>query len=173
MGPEQDRDAVADAGPLIHLSQIGAIALLRIFSAVHIPDGVWAETVGKGRVQSNDLESAADIHRHNVDAQSLQQFAATLGTTGLHAAETECPLLCRDLPAPLLLTDDMAAREAAQRQGVRPVGSLGVAVRAFYCGQIPLSEAERCIRQLFDVSSLFVTKAIVDLAIEQLRQQPT
>lgn len=32
--------AVADAGPLIHLNEIGALSLLNGFSAIHIPEGV-------------------------------------------------------------------------------------------------------------------------------------
>jgi hypothetical protein len=37
-------------------------------------------------------------------------------------------------------------------------------------GRLSLAEAERSIEALYDVSTLFVTRAIVDLAIEQLRQ---
>ena len=36
-------EAVADAGPLIHLYEINAIDLLRVFSIVHIPDRVGDE----------------------------------------------------------------------------------------------------------------------------------
>ena len=35
-------------------------------------------------------------------------------------------------------------------------------------GRISLADAERHITDLYDVSSLFVTRAIVELAIEQL-----
>jgi len=41
-------------------------------------------------------------------------------------------------------------------------------VRAYRVGPISLAEAERHIVELYDVSSLFVTRAIVELAIEQL-----
>ena len=36
--------AVADAGPLIHLSEIGCLSLLRIFDRLSIPDAVWFVT---------------------------------------------------------------------------------------------------------------------------------
>ena len=32
---------VTDAGPLIHLNEIGCLSLLRIFETVHVPDAVW------------------------------------------------------------------------------------------------------------------------------------
>ena len=171
MGPGQDLVAVADAGPLIHLSQIDALPLLGVFSMVHVPDAVWAETVGAGRVCAADLNRAAVVRRHEIDAPTLRQFIQQFGPFPLHPGETEALLLCRRLAAPLLLVDDLAAREAARRQGVRPVGSLGIVVRAYHTGRIPLARAEECIQRLCRVSSLFVTKTIADLAVEQLRGQ--
>jgi len=169
VGPGQDLFAVADAGPLIHLNQIDQLPLLGVFSRVDIPGAVWAETVGAGRVAQRDLENAVPIRRREIDAPALQQFVQQFGPFPLHPGEMEALVLCRQLGAALLLVDDLAAREAAQRQGVRPVGSLGVVVRAYHAGRIPLARAEDCIQRLYRVSSLFVTQAIADLAIEQLR----
>ncbi len=168
MGPEQDCVAVADAGPLIHLTQIGALPLLGVFSQVYVPDAVWAETVGADRVRFRDLEAAVVVRRHETDPAALRQFVQELDLHSLHAGETEALLLCRRLAVPLLLADDLAAREVAQRQGIRPVGSLGIVVRACHNGRIPRATAEEYIRQLYHVSSLFVTQTIADLAIEQL-----
>ncbi len=170
MGPEQDCVAVADAGPLIHLGQIDARSLLGVFSQVHVPDAVWAETVGTGRVRLCDLEAAVVFRRHEIDPAGLRQFVQESDLRSLHPGETEALLLCRRLAVPLLLTDDLAARAAAQRQGIRPVGSLGIVVRACHNGRIPLATAEEYIHQLYHVSSLFVTQTIADLAIEQLRR---
>jgi predicted nucleic acid-binding protein len=72
---------------------------------------------------------------------------------------------------PVLLTDDLAVRDTARRFGLIPVGSLGVVVRAYRVGDISLEDAEQHLADLYDVNSLFVTRAIVDLAIEQLRSQ--
>ena len=58
---------------------------------------------------------------------------------------------------------------AAKAAGIRPVGSLGIVVRAFHLGRIPLPEAEDALDQLYTASTLFVTRAIVELAVEQLR----
>ncbi len=172
MGPCKNLDlaAVADAGPLIHLGEIDSLPLLGIFSSIIVPDGVWTETVGAGRVRVNKLESAVAVHRRAVDAIALRRFIEEFGFARLHPGESECLFLCRRFGVPLLLADDLAAREAAQRQGVRPVGSLGIVVRAFHVGRISLPEAEECIHRLYHVSSLFVTQTITDLAIEQLHR---
>ena len=55
--------------------------------------------------------------------------------------------------------------------GGHPVGP-GIVVRAYHGGRISLAKAENCVQRLYDVSSLFVAKAIADLAMEQLRQLP-
>ncbi len=76
-----------------------------------------------------------------------------------------------EVGVPILLTDDLAVRDAAKRLGLTPVGSLGVIVRAYRLGHIILTQAEHRIAALYDASSLFVTRAIVELAIEQLHER--
>jgi predicted nucleic acid-binding protein len=78
-------------------------------------------------------------------------------------------LLCSQLSIEVLLTDDLVVRRAAKDLGLIPVGSLGIIARAYWMGQIGLETAERRLKELQTVSSLFVTPAIVDLAIERLR----
>ena len=63
----------------------------------------------------------------------------------------------------------MAVRDAARRLHIVPVGSLGIVISAFKGEEITLQEAELYIAELHDVSSLFVARAIAELAIEQLR----
>jgi hypothetical protein len=55
LGTGQIEAAVADAGPIIHLAEIGCLAFLRLFKQLHVPQMVWAETVGLGRVVENSL----------------------------------------------------------------------------------------------------------------------
>lgn len=137
MGLGKDLVAVSDAGPLIHLAQIGNLQLLDIFSSVHIPDAVWMETVTAGRVDGTELTAVANIRRHAIDDAALRRFVQEFGPFSLHQGETEALLLCRRLDSPLLLADDLAAREAAWRQGVRPVGSLGIVVRVSWRPHFP------------------------------------
>ena len=66
------------------------------------------------------------------------------------------------------MTDDMAVREETYRLNLIPIGSLGIVVKAYRLGHIPLNKAKQYIVSLYDISSLFVTRAIVEIAIEQL-----
>ena len=162
--------AVADAGPLIHLAEIGSLTLLRICDSLNIPDAVWSEIVGQDRVSSSALLVLDKIQRHTLASPEVLQFIHDRQLDHLHTGECEALYLCQVIHSSLLLTDDLAARDTARRLGITPVGSLGVVVRAYRLGQLSLTDAEKCISDLHDVSSLFVTKAIVELALEQLRK---
>lgn len=126
MGPGRVTRAAVDAGPLIHLSEIGRPSLLELFEAIHIPDAVWGETVERHRVPALDL---SNLHRHTLPAEEVAHFTRESLPERLHLGERECLYLCRRLGLPLVLTDDLAVRDAAKRLGVQPVGSLGIVVK--------------------------------------------
>ncbi len=134
---------------------------------MHAPEAVWREVVGQGYVPQADL--LACHVGHEPYPTDIEAFVAAEGLSHLQRGEQECLHLCRRASISILLTDDLAARDAAQRLAITPVGSLGVIVRAFRLGRVTLEEAERLLRRLHDDTTLFVTPTIVDLAIEQLR----
>jgi predicted nucleic acid-binding protein len=159
---------VADAGPLIHLNEIGQLQLLSIFGSVFIPDAVWIESVINGTVRKEDIEQLVSCRRHTLNVTDVVQFVAQNRLEHLQSGECECLCLCVRSAVPLLLTDDLAVRDAAKRLDLMPVGSLGLVVRAYRIGLLTLAAAEHCLRDLQSVSSLYVVPAIVELAIEQL-----
>jgi len=160
--------AVADAGPLIHLTEVGGLHFLGIFDALHIPDAVWAETVGRDRVSASDVLRLGIVQRHSMSESEVSGFAQENNLEDLQDGEQESLCLCQQIGVITLLTDDLAVRKAARHLKLTPVGSLGVVVRAYHLGCISLIEAERYMADLYDVSSLFITRTIVELAIEQL-----
>jgi predicted nucleic acid-binding protein len=158
--------AVADTGPLIHLAEVGCLTLLSIFEDLHIPEGVWREAE---RPPSIRLELAF-AKRHFLSRDEVARFTADHELEKLQAGERESLLLCSRLGVPVLLTDDLAVRRVGKALGLTPVGSLGIIARAHRMGRINIETAERHLRELYTVSSLFVTQTIVDLAIESLRE---
>lgn len=162
--------AVLDAGPLIHLAEIDSLHLLTIFGALHMPGAVWAETVEQGGIDPTDIEVRGNVRREAVAESALQTFSRRPDVGDLHRGERACLYVCQERNIGTLLTDDLAVRHAARRLGITPVGSLGIVVRAYRLGRLTLSDAELRLEALYDVSSLYVTRAIVELAITQLRQ---
>jgi len=171
MGTGRVGPAVADAGPIIHLSEVGSLPLPRVFERLHIPDAVWSETVEAGRVRAVDVLALGNVQRHTLPRAEVTRFVRERRLLGLHTGERKCLFPCQRSGVPLLLTDDLAVRRAAKGLGLTPVGSLGVVVKAYRLGHLSLAEAEHLIADLYDVSTLFVTRAIVELAIEQLRER--
>lgn len=165
MGNEEIIIAVADAGPLIHLSEIGCLTLLHVFDAIHIPHAVWLE-IGE---HSKNISEKLRVIRHNLSKPQISRFVNENGLEKLHSGEMECLYLCKQLNLSILLTDDLAVREAAKSLQITPVGSLGIVIKAYKNTKITRSEAERHIIDLYEISSLFVTRTIVELVIEQMK----
>ena len=162
--------AVADAGPVIHLNEIACLSLLQVLDAVAIPDAVWSEVCQPGRVPEEDLLALGNVRRELVPPDELARFVDEHDLHHVHPAEREALLLCQRISAPLILTDDLAVREAANRFSVTPVGSLGIVVRAYRAGRLSLDDAEQSLLALYETSTLYVTRAIVEMAVEQLRR---
>jgi predicted nucleic acid-binding protein len=161
--------ASVDAGPLIHLTEIGCLRFLNGFDALHVPDAIWFETVSQDRISQTDLLNVKNIQRHTLSKPEVEEFVNENNLSALHAGEQECLFVCMSENISVILTDDMAVRDVARRHHIVPVGSLGIVVSAFRRKEITLQEAECYIGDLHEVSSLFVTRAIVELAIKQLR----
>lgn len=167
MGNEEVKAAVSDAGPLIHLCEIDGLPLLHIFDVIHLPHAVNVE-ISDSR-ENISKEICVTVHRISETKTSL--FIIEKGLENLHAGEIGCLYLCKQINLPILLTDDLSVRDAAKSFQITPVGSLGIVVKAYKRGLISLVEAEQRITDLYDISSLFVTRTIVELAIEQLHRQ--
>jgi predicted nucleic acid-binding protein len=162
--------AVTDAGPLIHLTEIGCLHILSIFGNLHVPEAVWVETVESGRTSSEDFLKLSKVERHNIPQSNVTWFVEKNNLKDLHSGECECLYLCKQIGVPILLTDDLAVRGAAKHLKLVPVGSLGIVAKAYRLGKISMADAERYILNLYEVSSLFVTEVIVEMAIEQLQR---
>jgi predicted nucleic acid-binding protein len=162
--------AVADAGPIIHLNEVGCLPFLRVFNVLHIPDAVWAETVEQVRVSSDAVRRLGIVQRHSLPQAEITEFTGKQNLHALHQGERECLYLCKHISVPTLLTDDLAVRDTAKRLSLIAVGSLGIIAKAYRLGHVSLADAEKHMMSLYDVSSLFVTRTIVDLAIEELRK---
>ena len=123
MGDEDS--ALVDAGPILHLDEVGSLPLLQLFRTIHVPDGVWSETVGRRRIPGSRLLALGNLVRHSAPSAEVARFVRQHGLQALQGGERECLYLARDTGSTMLLTDDLAAREAAGRLGLAPVGSFG------------------------------------------------
>jgi predicted nucleic acid-binding protein len=120
---------VSNTSPLTNLAAIGQFDLLqRLYANLHIAQGVWEElNLGGKRWPGCDEVAKADwIELHSVQNQAL----VTALQRDLDRGEAESIALALELNADLVLLDEKEGRHAAQRLGLRVVGTVGVLLEA-------------------------------------------
>jgi predicted nucleic acid-binding protein len=152
--------AVSDAGPLIHLAEIDSLELLAMFDTLLVPETVYKE-VDAGGVP----DGLADLSYELVEADESR-----VGSEELDAGERAAIAVAEERGV-FLLTDDLAAREAAFDAGVEVHGSIGVIALGYGRGLLDRDEAASRMRALQRETSLFVTEAVVERGIRMLAEQ--
>jgi predicted nucleic acid-binding protein len=149
---------VLDAGPLIHLDELGAVHLLSGFSKLLVPTAVWTEA--KRHRPTLQLEA---IPEALVQDPADGRWAATTLVSGshLHVGELAALSLLHELGGGLLLTDDDAARAAAEALGFSAAGTLGIILRAVRRGQISSNQARDIASRLSAESTLHLSRKVL------------
>ncbi len=161
--------AVSDAGPAIHLLEVGCIELFSVFQTILPPEAVCKEIVRHAGVYGfQTVSKFSHVELHISDINEVDHFIIENDLNEMDSGERECLYLCKTKGIYHLLTDDLAVRNVSIRLGIQPVGSLGIIVRAYRLRLISFSEAEKYISDLDEISSLYVTRAVVELAIDKL-----
>lgn len=158
--------AVSDAGPLIHLSWIGHLDLLKaLFDEVIVPAAVRDEVLGADPA----LPGLADLRRAFtaawLEVRDVGHSAElTQALAELDPGESQAIVLAKSAAADTLLIDERRGRSYAQREGLQVLGTIGILRTARDRGLIPAATPllDQLRAQGFRVSS--------DL-LEQVRQE--
>jgi uncharacterized protein len=149
---------VADAGPLIALSRVTDLSVLRaVFTRALVTRTVLDECLARpDRPEGAHIQAAVDAGWLELvaDAESAADW-------GLDAGETSAIAVARTLGAGLLL-DDRAARRVASALGIPMIGVLGFLVLAKRAGAI--AEVGPLTSRLVE-SGYFVTAQVIDEAL--------
>ncbi|RDZ51742.1 nucleic acid-binding protein, partial [Haloferax sp. Atlit-10N] len=137
--------AVVDAGPIIHLDEIDALALLSVVDELLIPQTVYQE------LEAGMVPPALET----IEYELVESDTTGLGVE-LDPGETAALTVASERAA-VLLTDDLAARDAANDRDVEVHGSIGILVLASTRGELEKSAAAELMRALQTETSLFVT----------------
>lgn len=150
---------VLDAGPLIHLDELGCLHLLAGFDSLLIPSVVWAEAVRhRPRLQLQKIPAAVIANPHGPPPLAL---AAASFSNELHAGEIAAITLLHEAGGGLLLSDDDAARQTAEALGFQVAGTLGLLLRGIRRGQISSTQVRQLADQLPQRSTLHVSRALL------------
>ena len=152
------RIVVCDTGPVLHLSEAGALDLLEKTGDVLIPPTVDDEIARHIHDWPSRRPSwiRVEAPQHPVAAR-IAQWAALID---LGAGEMEALVLAKAHGADWVLTDDAAARVVATLLGIEVHGSLGVVLWAAARAHITRETAVAILDRLA-VSSLWISPAIL------------
>ena len=159
---------VCDAGPMIHLDELGCLDLLADFSSVLVPDAVWNE------VEAHRPDALIFPHVPWRRASPLTppppKLMALAQIFSLHRGEWEAIRVALDHPGALFLTDDTAARMAAASLEIRAHGSIGILVRAIRRNQRTKNQILSILHGIPAKSSLHVKRSLLDAVILEVQQ---
>jgi predicted nucleic acid-binding protein len=161
------RPVVCDAGPLIHLDQLGSLDLLSDFEPLLVPEEVWTEVL-RHRPQALPRPFAlAPVRVGTADADSR----ALTRAFSLDAGETACLALLADRKGALFLTDDAAARLVAGQLGIETHGTLGLLIRGVRKGTRTPKQILQVLEDLPARCTLHVSQKLRTEIIGKLREE--
>jgi len=123
---------VADSSALIALAAAGHLDVLpRLFETVHVPEAVRQEVDVPGQPYTGELGCFLRDRVTPVDIRLTLLLDPSLGV-----GEMQAMALARQIPADVLLIDDLRARRVAAANGFQVLGSLGALLLAKHRGLV-------------------------------------
>ncbi len=155
------RVAVLDAGPLIHLDQAGGRRAFDVLRSGRVTAEVVRELGPKFRLPRPCAVAPMRSASRDFATLLCERYSLGLG-------EATSIAVARQERIPLFFTDDLDAREIAERFGLEAHGSLALVARAFREAVLDRRAALEVIESLAERSSLYLTSDLVDWARRQI-----
>jgi len=174
MGPSREgltRDVVVcDAGPLIHLDEVGCLDLLSDFQTLYIPRQVWNEVE---RHRPAALASSLALQKVPIEISEEPRLQFLIRAFSLDLGEQAALSLMESYPDSILLTDDAAARLAAKALGYSSFGTLGVLLRSIRRGLASREDIVSILRGLPFRSTLHLRQSLLQGILDELEEEST
>lgn len=125
---------ISNATPLVALSSIGKLTLLRdLYGEILIPQAVYEEFVATQKItRQTSLDKSAWIK-----VKPLVNPRDVLVYVGLDRGESEVLTLANEQSARLVIIDEKRARRYAERLGLSVTGTIGILLTAKRWGFLP------------------------------------
>jgi len=151
---------VCDAGPLIHLDEVGCIDLLSDFSQVLVPTAVWNEVAR----HCPSALTAPDVQLFQTSCRTppSAEFDAIARLFALDIGEFHALRIAEERQADILLTDDAAARLAARQLAIPVHGTIGILLRAVRRRQRTRDEVLATLRSVPTDSTLHLKRSLLE-----------
>jgi predicted nucleic acid-binding protein len=165
----EQRVVIADAGPLIALSRVGALDILAsLFGEVWITEAVHQEVCHAGVFPGQDLIHAA-LSAGRLRSTPVERADWQPRFAGIDPGEASAIALAEMLAANgtrvLLIVDDRLGRLEAQSRGLPIIGTAAVVGLAKTRGLIPRADA---VLRAMQAEGYFLGNAVMRAILERL-----
>ena len=161
--------AVLDAGPLIHLDELGSLNLLTGYREVLLPDIVEQEArKHRPEIQIDSISGLVRVSSSPAAAESMFELAAQFG---LHAGELAAIAVLKEHHGDCLLSDDASARAMAEALGFQVRGTVGLILRGWRRQQISKAAARDLLKALPAKSTLHLRPGFLANVLEQINHE--
>jgi predicted nucleic acid-binding protein len=151
--------AVVNASPIILLSRVGQLQLLRaVARVVTIPHAVVEELNAKGAADPAAQGLAAASWARRVD---VGEVPTSIAAWNLGAGESAVLAVARSVPGAHVVLDDREARRCAAALGISVFGTIGVVLRGKQLGAI---HAARPVLEKLVSAGMYVRRGVLDAA---------
>ena len=159
------RVCVIDAGPIIHLDELGVLEWLHHMGEIFVPESVAYEA------EKHRRGVTAKLAGHIVaEAEFMsRKLADVIRLHDLHTGEIAALAWVEKFGADLFVSDDRAARAASDDLGYESTGTLGVITNATEAGVISRTDAIGLIESVRNRSTLHASTALLQKVIARLR----
>lgn len=159
------KEAVFDAGPFIHLSEINRLELTRVISTILTTEYILREC----EYLRNSIRKFDHIQEKPLKSKSNDFAKYLVNKYTINFGEATGISLCKQENIKLFFTDDLEARDVANQLGFEAHGTLAVILRVFKEKILPKKDAIELIEKLYHESSLYLSKDLKDWTIEELK----
>jgi len=159
---------VCDAGPLIHLDELGSLNLLHNFAEIYVPGAVWQE-VQRHRPSALRRRRIRLIRVESVP-KAMPEHPFLIRAYSLGAGEEEALRFMQRLPDAMLLTDDGAARLLAQQMGFGVHGTIGVVLRGLRLGLKTRRQVLNLLKAIPGRSTLHIAPNLLQTVIAEVEE---
>ena len=163
MPAELPSAAIADAGPIIHLDELGVLSVLGGFREVLVPDAVAMEADRHRPTWRS--RAPAGLRTESPPEERMENF---LRVAALDVGEAAALALWQEHPTAVLLCDDLAARQYAEGIGCAVTGTLGLVLWAGRVGRLELVRTRSLVKSIPDRTTLHIRPSLLAAALHSL-----
>lgn len=157
---------VSDTSPIRALAFLEALAVLeKLFGTVVVPPAVDHELRSPARPARGESPPDLSLYPFIEVRSPVGQGRVAELTEELDRGESEAIVLAHELGCPAILIDEMAGREVAVRQGLVPLGTAGILLRAKHAGV--LGEVRPLLDRLVGELGFFVADSLRRCILDQ------